>query len=86
VLRRAFRLTTAEAAANLYFRAATGSKIIAADGGFVVDERLHFRFNGPNGVEPIIRSVENGAELLLPIRFNNGDNSSTAQFELEMLW
>lgn len=82
-LRRSFHLTSKENVGNLYFRAAAGKKIVAdSSGGFVVDDRLHYHFGSPNGVEPVIRSVENGQELLVPIRFK-GDN---AELDVDLLW
>lgn len=83
LLKRSFRLTSGEDVPNLYFRAATGAKIVAdKNGGFIVDDRLRLNFASADGIEPIIRSVEGGQELLAPVRFK-GKN---AEFEVELQW
>lgn len=70
---------TGPAVDNLYIRAAVGTKIEAADGWYCIDDwkiRL-----GPN-LAPRIRQSNGKAELLVLLRFQNGQ----ARLEMEIAW
>jgi hypothetical protein len=64
---------------NLYFRAAVGNRIEPqADGTFLVDGKVNFKFNR----DAMVRRSEGKSELLVPITFNNG----AAEVEEEIRW
>ncbi len=78
-LRRTLVLTGA-AVDNLWFRAALGNKIEAADDGWYCIDDWKIRLQANAG--PRIRQSNGKAELLVPVRFHNG----RAQITLEMAW
>jgi hypothetical protein len=82
VLVRRFRITSAEAA-SLHFRAATGKKIVEQDGDYVADEKIRYRLSVKPAAQPLIRVVEGGEELLLPLTVKAGGELS---FEIRMQW
>jgi len=80
-LRRTLVLTTATSVTNLHFRAAIGNKIEALDDGWYrVDGtwKLKLTRAGP----ALVRRSNDKTELLLPIRFTNGE----AKIVQEIAW
>ena len=63
---------------NVYLRVASGQQIEESYGEFTVDG-VKYKFDG---VEPIVRSIDNRRELLVPLRSTNGE--ATARFT--MVW
>lgn len=82
VLIRRFKLKSPEAI-TLQFRAATGKKIVAEDGGYVADEKLHFRVSSQPEAKPVIRALDGSEELLVPLALEGGKEVS---LELRMAW
>jgi hypothetical protein len=78
-LKRTFTLTATEAAGNLYFRAAVGSKIEAADNGWYKVDGWKVRIEG---AEATIRQSGGKSELIAPVRFKDGK----AQLVQEFAW
>jgi cbb3-type cytochrome oxidase cytochrome c subunit len=64
---------------HLFFRAATGKKIIENDGRFIIDDGLNLKFTG---AKPEIRGSEGQMELLVPIHFTGNE----AKFVEEFNW
>ncbi|GIW82698.1 MAG: hypothetical protein KatS3mg105_4505 [Gemmatales bacterium] len=80
-LRRRFTLLATKPVANLWYRAASGTKIEAAkDGWYVVDDVWRTRLHGAG--KPVLRQSGSRLELLLPLSFANGK----VTFEQEILW
>ncbi len=85
-LSRNFKLSTKMKVDDLWFRVATGKKIVQVDGSFVVDGRLQFKISSAKA-EPVIRNSEDGQELLIPMRFKAAKNGKrSVQLGVEMLW
>ncbi len=68
---------------KLWFRAATGSRIEAADPGkYRVDETMITTLTLPPGVTPIIRSIDGQQELLIPV----APTEKPMTFTQEIIW
>jgi len=82
--RRTLSLKTEHPVQNLWFRAATGSKIEQSAGSvFLVDGKLKLKFELPNGAGEIrVRRAGDRAELLVPISFQGG----TARVVEDIIW
>jgi len=76
---RAITVHSTQPIEKLYFRAATGDKIVEKDGVFIVDERLKLKFTG---VTPVIRNSGGKAELLVPLTVKGAD----AKFAEDLSW
>jgi cytochrome c2 len=79
-LKRTLTLTATRAPADLYFRAAVGNKIEALGQGWYRIDGWRMRLDG--AVAPLIRQSAGKAELLVPLRFNDGK----AQVVQEFVW
>jgi cytochrome c1/cytochrome c551/c552 len=64
---RHFQLTPRADVVDLYFRAASGKKIVRDGDKFVVDEQYTYQISG--GDQPLVRSTDGGQELIVPLRF-----------------
>ncbi len=79
-LLRTLTLTATQPPADLYFRAAVGSKIEALERGWYRVDGYRVRIEG--GGAPQVRQSGGRAELLVPLRFDNGK----AQVVQEIAW
>jgi cytochrome c553 len=83
---RRFQLTSKADVAGLYFLAASGKKIESKSAGeWTVDNKLTVRVTAggsADAIEPAVRDGNGGKELVVPVKFNNGD----AAFDVEMSW
>lgn len=68
-------------AQNLYCRVAEGKDIVAqADGMYVVDSKSYYvKINNAAGIKPLVRTVNNRQELLLPV-------SNGSQVSYSIIW
>jgi cytochrome c5 len=85
---RRFRFTSGDQVKNLYFRVATGKKIVEKDGVFTIDDRLSYRVKTTPESKPQRRTVDGQEELLVPIGFGppGADKEHEAKLELELTW
>ena len=78
--RRTLTLRATKPVANLFFRAAIGTKIEAqADGAFLVDDKVRLKFTGAKAE---VRKRGDKTELLVPVTFNGKE----ARLVEEILW
>jgi mono/diheme cytochrome c family protein len=81
IIRRKLSLTAKQGPANLWLRAAMGSKIVAGkDGWFVINNEWRMRIESV--AQPIIRSSAGQQELLVRVRFEN----NRATIVQEIVW
>ncbi|MEK6235764.1 MAG: PA14 domain-containing protein, partial [Planctomycetales bacterium] len=86
VLTRTFSLTSPRDLDGFYFLAATGESIEEENGVYEVDGKLRFRVTSSPDARPVIRSVENARELLVPVKFVKNKDRFEAKFVVEMKW
>jgi len=80
---RTLRMEAEQPPANLWFRAAVGSQIVAQPtGDFLVDGKLRIGFHLPAGSKPLVRPDGNLQELVVPVTFQGGKSS----FEEDLTW
>ena len=77
-LKRTITVTTSDAVAKIYFRAAVADKIEERDGAFLVG-KMTLKFTG---TKPIVRTSEGKSELLVPVNFIG----KTSTFTEEIAW
>jgi hypothetical protein len=81
--RRTVVVKAAQPAANLWFRAWTGSRIEEqGNGTFVADNKVKLRFELPASAKPVVRQSAGHAELLIPVQFVG----KQATFSEEITW
>jgi hypothetical protein len=78
-LRRTLTLTTDRPVDGLYFRAAVGSKVEPAGGGWYKVDGYKVRIEG---AEAVVRQARGKSELVVPVRFVGGK----AAFVQEIAW
>ncbi|MDJ1480760.1 DUF1080 domain-containing protein [Cytophagaceae bacterium YF14B1] len=66
-------LKVSGSATNLYCRIAEGKDIVAQpDGSYLIDDKSYFiKLTNPAGVKPVVRTVNNRQELLMPVTTGN---------------
>jgi cytochrome c2 len=85
---RRLRLTATEEVKDLFFRVAVGKKIIDKDGGFLIDDRLHYHIKTDGQAKPLVRLLDGQQELLVPIAFGPAvkGQDRESRLELELTW
>jgi hypothetical protein len=79
-IRRTLSLTASQAVDNLYFRAVTGSKIVALEGGwYQINSEWKMRIE--SDAPPQIRQSAGVFELLVPVRFKEGQSKIVQEFQ-----
>jgi len=80
VFRRTLTLKNGKPEGNLWYRAAVGNKIEqTGDGAFTVDDKLSLRLSSAE--KPIVREQSGRKELLVPLRFENGQAQVVQDYE-----
>ena len=83
VLVRKFTLSTRQPVSNLYFLAATGKKIEQKSPGvWLIDDKLTITLSQADRLDPRLRDSVAQKQLLVPLRFVNGE----ASFDVEISW
>ena len=79
-IRRTLTLKASDPVDNLYFRAATGSKIVALEGGwYQINNEWKMRIEADSA--PQIRQASGQFELLVPIRIKDGQSKIVQEFQ-----
>ncbi len=79
-IRRTLTLTATAPIEGLFFRAATGSKIVALDGGwYQINGEWKMRIE--SDASPQIRQAGGQHELLVPMRFKDGSAKIVQEFQ-----
>lgn len=79
-IRRTLTLTANAPTENLFFRAATGNKIVALDGGwYQINGEWKMRIE--SATPPQIRQAAGQQELLVPVRFTDGSAKIVQEFQ-----
>lgn len=80
-IQRTLTLTSPTPVMNLYYRAAAGKKIESIDGQFVIDDQLKVTLDSTASSAAMIRDSGGMSELLVPVRFVNGEARLTQVYE-----
>ena len=86
LLRRDVQFTADSAPRHLFFRAAVGDSIEKSGDGYLVDDKLTFKFQSPSDVKPFVREVDGKQELLVPIQLAKSGNQHDLELSVEMKW
>lgn len=86
VMTRKFVLTSLDQPKDLHFLVARGKTITEKDGVYEIDGKLRFRIEADPKAKPVIRDIEGGSELLVPVQFEKADKQHKASFTIEMKW
>jgi mono/diheme cytochrome c family protein len=80
---RKFKVEAKGPVKDLYFLAGQGATIEQkGPGTWVVDGKMTLKLDLPAGLAPVVREVEGGKQLLVPVQLTNG----SASFDVEMSW
>ncbi|MEX1232772.1 MAG: PA14 domain-containing protein [Planctomycetaceae bacterium] len=74
---------SSDAAAPLWFRAASGSSIEPQDdGSYLVNHALRIKITRAGDVQPVVRTIDNQTELLIPVTLDDGK----AKLVIDIIW
>ena len=86
VLTRHFRLTSDDPVANVYLRVGTGQSIDDSAKPIVIDARLKYDITSSSAAQPVVRDVDGGQELLVPVVWKKNGQQLESTITLLLTW
>ena len=86
ILTRRFRLRTDDPVSNLYLRVGTGQSIDDSEKPIVIDARLKYDITTSGAAQPVVREVDRGQELLVPITWKKSGQKQESTITLRLTW